>query len=62
MNNRFLLLFLILIIVSSCSENEEDLLPESELSDYEIRVIDYFKDIALGSEFGNASNITRKWN
>lgn len=62
MNNRFLLLFLILIIISSCSKNEEDLLPKSELSDYEIRVIDYFKDIALGSEFGNASNITRKWN
>jgi len=37
-------------------------LPEFILSEYEIDVIDYFKDIALGFEFGNTSNITRKWN
>ena len=37
-------------------------MPEFILSEYEIDVIDYFKDIALGFEFGNGSNITRKWN
>jgi len=62
MNNRFLLLLLLLIIVSSCSKDEEDVLPQSELSEYQIKVIDYYKDIALGFEFGNASNVTRKWN
>ena len=61
MNNRFLFILLILTIVSSCSKDEEDVLPESKLSEYEINVINYFKDIALGFEFGNASNITRKW-
>ena len=61
MNNRILSLLLMLIIVSSCSKDEENILPESELSEYEINVIDYFKDIALGFEFGSASNVTRKW-
>lgn len=60
MNNRFLLLLLILVIVSSCSKDERDLL--LDLSEYDIEVIEYFKDIALGFEFGNASSITRKWN
>ena len=62
-NTKFLLLFSlsIVILISSCSKND-DILPEFKLSKYEIDVIDYFKDIALGFEFGNASNITRKWN
>ena len=50
-----------LIIVLSCSKDEENILPESELSEYEINIIDYFKDIALGFEFGDASNVSRKW-
>ena len=63
MKNRFLLLLIILISISSCSRDDENLmLPESELSEYEIDVIDYFKEVALGFEFGNASRITRKWN
>ena len=67
MNNR-LSLFLtlaILVFISSCSKDDENVLtapePGPELSDYELSVIDYFKDIALGFEFGNASKITRKW-
>lgn len=57
------MLLLILVFASSCSKDSEDLvLPESELSEYDIDVIKYFKDVALGFEFGNASNITRKWN
>tara|TARA_B110000483_G_scaffold5959_1_gene7097 strand:+ start:71 stop:784 length:714 start_codon:yes stop_codon:yes gene_type:complete len=63
MNTKFLLLFslFIVILISSCSK-DDDILPEFILSEYEIDVIDYFKDIALGFEFGNTSNITRKWN
>ena len=33
----------------------------SSLTAYELNVIDYFKDIALGFEFGGASEITRRW-
>ena len=64
MNNKFLLLssLCIVILISSCSKDNDDILPEFILSEYEIDVIDYFKDIALGFEFGNTSNITRKWN
>lgn len=65
MNTKFLLLFslFIVILISSCSkDDDDDILPEFILSEYEIAVIDYFKDIALGFEFGNTSNITRKWN
>ena len=63
MNSKYLLFFslLIIILISSCSKDDEDILPESELSEYKIDVIEYFKDIALGFEFGNASNVTRKW-
>ena len=64
MDNKFLLLFplCIVILISSCSKDDDDILPGFILSEYEIDVIDYFKDIALGFEFGNTSNITRKWN
>ena len=34
---------------------------EPELSDYQRQVVAYFKEIALGFEFGGASAITRKW-
>ena len=34
---------------------------QSNLTQYQIDVISYFKDIALGFEFGTASAITRKW-
>ena len=64
MDNKFLLLFslCIVILISSCLKDDDDILPGFILSEYEIDVIDYFKDIALGFEFGNTSNITRKWN
>lgn len=46
----------------SCSKDEENTFSSLEgLSDYEIDVIEYFKEVALGFEFGNASKITRKW-
>ena len=59
-NNKILCLFLCIITAYSCSKDQE-IPSEAELSDYELDVIDYFKDIALGFEFGNASMITRKW-
>jgi hypothetical protein len=31
------------------------------LSDYQKEVVDYFKEIALGFEFGEATAVTRKW-
>ena len=64
MNTKFLLS--IGILMSSCSKDETEILPESELpmsvltvSDF--NTISYFKDIALGIEFGDATEITRKW-
>ncbi|MGB0778454.1 MAG: hypothetical protein ACPGR7_10540 [Flavobacteriaceae bacterium] len=41
------------ILIPSCSKDDNNIVPESELSEYEIDVIDYFKDVALGFEFGN---------
>lgn len=34
---------------------------EPELSGYQREVIEYFNEVALGFEYGNASGITRKW-
>jgi len=39
----------------SCAEEEPS------LTAYDEEVIEYFKDVALGFEFGGASEITRKW-
>jgi len=49
------------VLFSSCRKDQEDPAPQPELSAYELEVIDYFKDIALGFEFGSVSQITRKW-
>ena len=46
----------------SCSKNDTDILPESEFDQNQLGIISYFKSIALGFEFGNASAVTRKWN
>ncbi|WMI64137.1 DUF2927 domain-containing protein [Aestuariibaculum sp. YM273] len=45
-------------LLISCSQ-DEDALPEP--MDNETRVINYFKEIALGFEYGNLSHVTRKW-
>jgi len=62
MKNKLLLFLAVSIFISSCSKDDENILPEPELTVYELSVIEYFKDIALGFEFGNTSEITRKWN
>ncbi len=56
--------FCLLLALASCREdtpqpNSGD--ASSALSDYQQQVVAYFKEIALGFEFGNASAITRKW-
>lgn len=55
----------IILLLASCSREEEAPVPVFDelegLSDYERQVVQYFREIALGFEFGNASRVTRKW-
>ena len=53
------LIFLIILFISSCNSNDELTL---ELNEYDLEVISYFKEISLGFENGGVSEITRKWN
>ena len=48
------------IVVCSCKPI--DPIPKDDLTAQELEVLDYFKEIALGFEFGSASKIVRKWN
>lgn len=57
-----LLLLASLMLVQACSDSETSVGPiDDELSDEQSLAITYFKEVALGFEFGNASEITRKW-
>jgi hypothetical protein len=57
---RQLIFFLsVAVLFASCSKDKET--PTPGLSAYENSLIAYFKEIALGFEFGNASELTRKW-
>lgn len=47
------------IFISACSK-EEDII-EPVLTPYNLGVVNYFKEVALGFELGNASEITRRW-
>ena len=53
-----LLFVLALVGIFSCSDDGE---VNIELDEYDLEVISYFKDIALGFEYGTSSEITRKW-
>ena len=66
---KLLIFLLIIFTISSCSkdddeismgegESEENL---SELSLEELSIMEYFKEISLGLEFGNAGKETQKW-
>ena len=55
---RYFIYTLILLICFSCSDDGE---LNIELDEYDLEVISYFKDIALGFEYGTSSEITRKW-
>lgn len=60
MKNHLLLLLFATFFAASCTK--DSVTPEpSELTPYDLEVIEYFKDIALGFEFGGATEITRKW-
>jgi hypothetical protein len=61
-------LMVILVATStlvSCSDDEPGVAPNVPssvtLTAYENEVINYFHDVALGFEFGTASQVTRKW-
>lgn len=60
---HFILLLFLFLGFTSCTV-EETIAPtdsELELTAFNQEVVGYFKEVALGFEFGNASRITRKW-
>ena len=50
------------IFIKGCSDSDTIVNDIDELTAEQQVAVDYFKDIALGFEFGNASDVTRKWN
>ncbi len=61
-------LIVLALLIAACSRDEEDPAPSNlfideleDFSGYERDVAQYFREIALGFEFGNSSRITRKW-
>ncbi len=59
MSKYLFYLFVVSVLISSCSEEDEVI--STNPNAYNERVVGYFKEIALGFEFGNASEITRRW-
>jgi hypothetical protein len=59
MNKRLLYFFVLSIFIASCSKENEVVAPK--LTAYNASVVSYFKEIALGFEFGTANQITRRW-
>ena len=59
---RSTVLMAALFIVSCSRDSLTDRGFRSELTEYEQDVISYFKEIALGFEFSEASEVTRSWN
>src|SRR5688572_31684287 len=57
MGRRILCFCLFVALFWSCSDDE----PEIGLNQYDQRVIEYFGEVALGFEFGGATEVTRKW-
>ena len=49
------------LLLASCTEDDGETIPESELNASQLEAISYFKEVALGFENGNSSEITRKW-
>jgi hypothetical protein len=60
----FILLLASFLIIQSCSDSDSSLGADepAELTAKQETAVTYFKEVALGFEFGNASEITRKWN
>lgn len=65
----YVLLLIAVVLFSRCADEPEvppiDVLTTADklalLTDFQKETVDYFQDISLGFEFGNASRITRKW-
>ena len=57
------------VFTISCSEDADEILPPGtappsafdQLDPFEQDVVNYFNEVALGFEFGNATKVTRKW-
>lgn len=58
MKKNILYFFATVSLFISCSKDDID---SVQLNPYKSTVVSYFKEIALGFEFGNASRITRRW-
>jgi hypothetical protein len=58
MSRKILQFCFITALTVACSEEEE---PRKALTIYDESLIEYFNDVALGFEFGGASEVTRKW-
>lgn len=58
MNRRILPFCFIVILIWSCSDDDEI---GTGLTAYDESVMEYFEEVALGFEFGGASEVTRKW-
>lgn len=56
-NYFFLILAVLFVLIQACSPD----MAQPELSSYQKEVISYFNKVALGFEFGGASETTRKW-
>lgn len=50
-----------LLFLSSCSDSGTGPDPDSNLTERQQDVVSYFKEIALGFEFGGSEDVTRKW-
>lgn len=50
-----------ILLLVSCTEDDVDMATELVLSASQLEAISYFKEVALGFENGNSSEITRKW-
>jgi hypothetical protein len=61
MKSLLLLALSFCFLTVSCTKEPPEDLPTPTLTAEQLEVIEYFKDIALGFEFGGASAITRKW-
>jgi hypothetical protein len=61
MKNLLLTVFAVLVFFTSGFSIEDPKAEKTVLSNQQKNVIAYFKEVALGFEFGKASRITRKW-
>jgi hypothetical protein len=58
-NKKLIYVLAVSVFIASCSKEDEAISPR--LTPYNESVVSYFKEVALGFEFGNASKITRRW-